>query len=197
MEYVHTFSSFINEGRSKWQSSGTGLTLDQVRSLPSYQRLSRFGLVDISSELQKARLNFRFRLPLLAMSQHPDAPAVQPPFITLKKVLSRYEKIGHMMIIDVHQRSGRIQVYWGHNVFNNGDKQAYRNASKIKSLGHPIETLDDFDTMFKHIDKYISKKAKLSSDNEHPLRYRDDLTPDQAETIRIDNDVHHSVRTLW
>lgn len=127
------FQEFLLE---KWNTPLNGLELKDITSLTSYKNLSKYGLKDISSPLQRSRLNFRF--------------SVLPDQV---KDLGFKNKSGDFLkIFDVNQRSGRVQAY----SHNNG------GGNMLKSNNSPLNNIGDYDMMFRFIEEHI--KRKISKD---------------------------------
>lgn len=192
-QHVHTFFSFVNEGKRTWVSHNLPFTLEDVKSLESYKNLQRFGIVDASSELQQKRLNFRLKLPTWAVT-----PKRVETGRWVKDGPSPAERrIGHIQVFDISQRSGRIQVYWAQmHGRSDAEKQTWSGANMIKSLGHPMETLEDYNTMFNHVAKYLTKKKAKPSEFAS-YSYRDDIGPEEYEQLRLDHDLISNIEDIW
>lgn len=184
---VISMDDFISE-RAKWNSPLNGLKLEDIKALPSYQDLISYGLSDISSELQKSRLNFRFEV---------------LPYATKDIKYRSKEKVNsdaHLKLFDVNQRSGRIQAY----VIPRSHGQVMAGGNMLKSLKHQLETLEDYDVMFTflidHINRKISKDATITfgqfSRNSGSFKYEKG-DPAELPSKRVKHEMNNMLDDLW
>jgi hypothetical protein len=199
---VKGFDDFVSEAMTKWNSPKNNLTLDEIKNLPSYSEMKRYGWVDVSNELQKSRLNFRFMIPVervrpIELNREREGRKISGPHPT-------EIKLGYICLADVNQRSGRIQVYYALRTGNpNADKQEFSGANMIKSLNRPIETLEDYDIMFKHLCKYIEKKLTKRWENT-AFNFTKDMSEEEllqrqeeVRQRRIDYGVDDFINNIW
>jgi len=177
---VKPLDSFINEAR-KWKTSGLPLALKEIYNLPEYKALIQYGFVDVSSLMQKKRLNFRFRI-----------SGYVAHYYSFGVMAKDGEQLPFFYMCDVNQRSGRIQTYLSIKPGNKSN--IYNNGNKIKSLDHPIETLEDYKIMFKHLLKYIDKKTKSFAPRYVINRQ---FTEEELDNIRVDKNTHATIKELW
>lgn len=193
--YIHTFLDFVNEA-AKWTSSGLDITLDQLKDLPSYKNLSKYGIDDISTPLQQGRLNFRFKIPTYAVK---PKSRVNYRGDTKYSPTPTEKSLGHIIVFDVNQRSGKLQAYWASRVYQNPNtelqKQEYSGANCLKNFNRPLTTSGDFDIMFRHIGRWVDKKIKKDSPNVHS--YRNDITPEELADLKIDDTLNRSMHELF
>jgi len=171
-QYIEDLEEF-NEAR-KWKTSGLPITLKQIRNLPAYKNLITFGFQDISSSMQKKRLNFRFKI--IQYSYHQSTK--HGDFVRATT-----------MHIDVNQRSGRIQAYW----INHSDGHPYSSGGHhLKTLNKPIETLEEYTIMFNHVLRYIQKKMGDINN-----KFFTTFTEEELENLRIQNAISSQIKSIW